>query len=187
MMQFHPSPIADLFVAESTALADERGSFMRLYCAPSQQDSLGFKKEIVQINRSTTAKKGSLRGLHYQRFPALEAKMVRCLRGRVYDVAVDLREGSATFLEHFSIELDGQKGLALLIPEGFAHGFQTLEDDCEMLYLHSAAYAKEYEGGLRYDDPALHIRWPLPVGAMSLRDKAFALLDKNFRGITHAV
>ncbi|MBI3441257.1 MAG: dTDP-4-dehydrorhamnose 3,5-epimerase [Proteobacteria bacterium] len=186
-MKFHPTPITDLFVAESSVIADERGSFMRLYCAPSQQQSLGFKKQIVQINRSITNKKGSLRGLHYQKFPALEAKMVRCTRGMVYDVAVDLRNGSKTFLKHFSIELDGQKGQALVIPEGFAHGFQTLEDDCEMLYLHSAAYAKEHEGGLRYDDPALGIHWPLPAGTLSPRDLSFALIDNNFKGITHAV
>jgi len=186
-MKFHTTPIVDLFVAESDVLADGRGSFTRLYCAPSQQEALGFKKEIVQINRSVTAKKGSLRGLHYQKFPALEAKMVRCTRGRVHDVAVDLREGSATFLHHFVIELDGAGRQAVLIPEGCAHGFQTLEDDCEMLYLHTAAYAKEHEGGLRYNDPSLHIPWPLPVSAISPRDLAFPLIGKNFKGIAHAV
>lgn len=186
-MKFHPTPIAGLFVAESNVLGDERGSFMRLYCGPSQQAELGFTKDIVQINRSISAKKGTLRGLHFQRYPALEAKMVRCTRGRVFDVAVDLREGSKTFLQHFSIELDGAKGLALVIPEGFAHGFQTLADDCEMLYLHSAAYAREHEGGVRYDDPALKISWPLPAGTMTPRDLSFPLIDQNFKGITHAV
>ena len=186
-MKFYPTPLADLFVAESKVLADERGSFMRLYCEPSQQEELGFKKEIVQINRSITKKKGTLRGLHYQKSPALEGKMVRCTRGRVYDVAIDLREGSATFLQHFSIELDGAGGQALMIPEGFAHGFQTLEDDCEMLYLHTAAYAKEHEGGLRYDDPPLQIIWPLAVTSISPRDMAFPPIEKDFKGITHAV
>lgn len=186
-MKFHSTPIEGFFVAESNVLGDERGSFTRLYCAPSQRAELGFTKDIVQINRSVTAQKGSIRGLHYQRFPALEAKMVRCTRGRVLDVAVDLRNDSKTFLQHFSVELDGTKGLALMIPEGFAHGFQTLEDDCEMLYLHSAAYAKEYEGGLRYDEPSLGIKWPLPAGTLSPRDMSFELLNKNFKGITHAV
>lgn len=186
-MKFHKTAIEGLFVAESTAIGDERGSFMRLFCAPSLKAELGIERPIVQINRSVTAKKGSLRGLHFQRFPALEAKTVRCLRGRVLDVAVDLRAGSPTFLKHFSVELDGGSGNALMIPEGFAHGFQTLTDDCEMLYLHSAAYAKEHEGGLRYDDPALGIKWPLPAGAMSVRDQAFPLIDRSFEGITHAV
>lgn len=186
-MKFHPTPIDGLFVMESNVIGDERGSFMRLYCAPSQKAELGFTKDIAQINRSITAKKGSIRGLHYQRFPALEAKTVRCLRGRVFDVAVDLRNDSKTFLQSFAIELDGSKGFALMIPEGFAHGFQTLEDDCEMLYLHGAPYAKEHEGGLRYDDPALGIQWPLPAGTLSPRDQSFEFIKKDFKGITHAM
>ncbi len=186
-MKFKPTPIAGVFVVETDILGDARGSFMRLYCAEEQAAQTGFHKPVAQANRSVTAQKGSLRGLHYQRAPALESKMVRCTRGRVFDVAVDLRGGSETFLQHVSVELDSAQGLALLIPEGCAHGFQTLEDDCEMIYLHTAPYDKEHEGGVRFDDPRLGIRWPLVAGTMSQRDQSFPRLDDSFRGITHEV
>ncbi|MBU6476170.1 MAG: dTDP-4-dehydrorhamnose 3,5-epimerase [Alphaproteobacteria bacterium] len=181
-MKFVPTPIAGAFVVETDIHSDERGSFMRLYCAGEQKAQTGFDKPVAQANRSVTTQKGSVRGLHYQRAPALESKMVRCTRGRVFDVAVDLRAGSKTFLKHFSVELDAAKGNALLIPEGCAHGFQTLEDDCEMIYLHTAPYAKEHEGGLAHDDPALGIVWPLPVTMISARDRAFPPLDGSFKG-----
>lgn len=176
-MKHSSTSIDDLIIAESDILGDERGSFMRLFSA----EELGM--QVAQANRSITTRKGSLRGLHFQRAPALEAKFVRCIRGRVLDVAVDLRKGSKTFLQHFSVELDGASGLALMIPGGFAHGFQTLTDNCEMVYFHSTPYSKEYEGGLRYDDPALGIHWPLPVADMSARDKVFAMIDDSFKGI----
>lgn len=186
-MKFHPTAIAGLYLAESTRIGDARGSFMRLYCEEALQAATGIRRPPVQINHSYSQRKGTLRGLHFQRAPALEAKTVRCLRGRVLDVAVDLRRGSPSFLRHVAVELSPESNLAFVIPEGFAHGFQTLTDDCELLYLHSAPYAKEHEGGLRHDDPALAIDWPLPVSVLSERDASFPLIDINFHGITHAL
>lgn len=186
-MKFHATRISGLFIAESTRIGDERGHFMRLYCGPTQEEALGAFRPPVQINHSYSRERGTLRGMHFQRAPALEAKTVRCLHGRVWDVAVDLREGSPTFLQHHAVELSAESGLAFVIPEGFAHGFQTLTDDCELLYLHSTAYDKAHEGGLRHDDPALAIDWPLPVSVLSERDKSFPLLDAHFHGITHAL
>lgn len=186
-MKYHSTPIARLFIAESTRRGDERGHFSRLYCESALQEATGILRPPVQINHSYSQSKGTLRGMHFQRAPALEAKTVRCLRGRVYDVAVDLREGSPTFLKHHAVELSPESGLAFVIPEGFAHGFQTLTDDCELLYLHGTPYTPAHEGGLRYDDPALGIDWPLPVSVLSERDASFPLIDKAFKGITHAL
>jgi dTDP-4-dehydrorhamnose 3,5-epimerase len=125
-----------------------------------------------------------VRGLHYQRPPQAEAKWVRCLKGRVFDVAVDLRRGSPTFLKWHAVELDGVSMNALLIPEGCAHGFQVLEPESELLYLHTATYTPGLEGAARYDDPRLAIRWPLPVTDLSERDRTHPLLDDSFEGIS---
>ncbi len=144
---------------------------------------MSLQKPIRQINQSITRQKGAVRGLHYQKSPALEAKIVRCLRGRVFDVMVDLRADSPTFLKHQAVELSAENAQAVYIPEGFAHGFQALEEDCELLYLHMTPYSKEYEGGLRYDDPKLGIQWPLAATQLSQRDTGFPLLDPSFRGI----
>ncbi|MEQ1498206.1 MAG: dTDP-4-dehydrorhamnose 3,5-epimerase family protein [Novosphingobium sp.] len=177
-----PSPIAGLYLATSHLIGDARGEFARLFDSDLLNGAHG-PRPIVQINRSLTRQPGSVRGLHYQTAPALEGKWVRCLHGRVHDVAVDLRLGSPTFLQHFSVELTPDKAQALFIPEGCAHGFQVLEADSELLYLHTAAYAPAHEGGLRCDDPALAIRWPLPIGGLSQRDASHPLIDRNFKGI----
>lgn len=163
-------------------LGDERGFLARLFCAEELAPA-GWKKPIVQINHTYTAKRGTLRGMHYQRPPHAEMKLVSCIRGEVFDVAVDLRAGSPTFLQWHAETLSADNGRALLIPEGFAHGFQTLSDDCEMLYLHTAAYAPDAEAGLRVDDPRLAITWPLPVADMSARDRAHPLLTSQFNGM----
>lgn len=186
-MKFSPTPIAGLMVAESERRGDARGSFMRLYCAPSLAAAGIAGQQPVQINQSITATRGTVRGMHYQTWPALEGKIVRCLRGRILDVAVDLRAGSPTFLQHHAVELSADNNRALVIPPGFAHGFQALTDDCEMLYLHSAAYDPQHEAGLRHDDPQLGIDWPLPVSVLSDRDRGFAALTPNFSGVPHAL
>lgn len=186
-MQFHETKIAGLYIVETHKIGDERGHFSRIYCQDALKKCTEFSWQPVQINHSFSKEKGTLRGLHFQNAPALEAKMVRCTKGKVFDVAVDLRADSPTFLQHVSVELSGENGLALLIPAGCAHGFQTMTDDCEMLYLHSAAYAKEHEGGVRFDDPTLAIDWPLPPTIVSERDKSFALLNENFKGIADAL
>lgn len=181
-MKLAETCIEGLFLAETVPFRDERGGFSRLFCAQDLQAAAGGRS-IVQVNQSVTRQAGALRGLHFQYPPHAEMKMVRCLKGRVFDVAVDLRRGSPTFLKFFAQELSAENALMMMIPEGFAHGFQVLEPESEMLYLHTAYYQKSAEGGLRHDDPALRIAWPLPVTDISARDQEHALLDKDFRGI----
>lgn len=181
-MNFEPTHLQGLYEVHTTILGDHRGVFARYFCENDLQDIVGGRK-ILQINFSQTSKKGSLRGMHFQNAPSAEMKLIRCLKGRVYDVAVDLRQGSSTFQQWHAIELDAGKRNMVAIPEGFAHGFQALEDDCELLYLHTACYDKTAEGGVRYDDPALAIDWPLPVADISERDLNHPLIDQNFKGI----
>lgn len=181
-MKLHDTPIAGLCLVESTPVVDQRGRFERVYCEQALAP-LHCGLRVAQANLSTTLGPGALRGLHYQDQPAPEAKLVRCLRGRVFDVAVDLRAGSPTFLHWHAVELAEGSPHALFIPEGFAHGFQVLSDEAQLLYLHTAAWNPECEGGLRHDDPVLGIRWPLPVTTISSRDRTHALLGPQFIGI----
>lgn len=141
-------------------------------------------RQIAQINHSRTSRVGALRGMHFQHPPHAEMKLVRCLRGSVWDVAVDLRAGSPTFLEWHAEELTPDGGQMMVIPEGFAHGFQALEPESEMLYLHTEFYEPRSEGGLRHDDPRLGIAWPLAPQDVSERDLAHPLLDNQFTGVT---
>jgi dTDP-4-dehydrorhamnose 3,5-epimerase len=181
-MKLAPTPIAGVFIAGTDYLADHRGRFGRLFCS-DELLAAHAGRPIVQVNHSVTRAVGSVRGMHYQVAPAGEAKWVRCLRGRVFDVAVDLRRGSPTLKQWFGVELSADAGNALFLPEGVAHGFQVLERDSEMLYLHTAAYAPAHEAGLRWDDPAVGIDWPLPVRDLSTRDAAHPFLPANFEGI----
>lgn len=174
-LTLRPQPLPGLFVIETAAFEDQRGSFARLFCA-EELAALGFG-QIVQINHSLTRASGAVRGLHFQRPPRAEAKIVRCLRGRVLDLAVDLRAGSPTYLKWHAVELTAENRLAYCLPRGFAHGFQALTPDCELLYLHDEFYSPEHEGGLRFDDPALGIPWPLPVAELSGRDAGHPLLS----------
>src|SRR5690606_18115935 len=161
-MKLHATPIAGLWEVQTEPRGDERGQLTRLFCA-DQFNTIRPGLRFVQTNLSFTAQRGTVRGMHFQRAPALEAKLVRCLRRRVFDVAVDLRAGSPTFRRWHAVELSQDNHRQLFIPEGCAHGFQTLSDDVELLYQHTAAYAPDCEGGVRHDDPALAIAWPLPV------------------------
>lgn len=181
-MKIASTAIAGVCVAETSYFQDNRGAFARLFCESELADAVGNRK-IRQINQSRTAAIGAVRGMHFQRAPHAEMKMVRCIKGRVWDVAVDLRAGSPTFLQHHAQELSAANALMLIIPEGCAHGFQVIEPDSELLYLHTASYAPSAEGGVRFDDPALNIAWPLPVTDLSERDKQHPLLNKNFQGI----
>ena len=174
--------IAGLYVAERQPVADERGMLERIFCEEELQDFFQ-DKSIVQINRTLTARQGSVRGLHFQYPPYVEAKSVRCLHGEIYDVAVDLRRDSPTFLEHHAEILSGDNHRSMLIPAGFAHGFQALSDDAELLYLHTAAWHRDAEGGLNANDTRLGIPWPLPVSGLSERDAAHPLLDEDFTGV----
>lgn len=175
----------DLFgvrIVDATPHADDRGSFARWFCSRELGDVL-MGRPIVQINHSSTVRVGAVRGLHFQHPPHAEMKLIRCIRGRVYDVAVDLRAESPTFLHWHAEELSADNGRMVVIPEGFAHGFQVMEPQSELLYLHTAAYEPSAESGLRYDDPTLAIRWPLAVTELSPRDTKHALIDKTFEGI----
>ena len=163
-------------------VGDQRGYLERLFCARELQ-VLTANRPVVQINHTHTKYRGTMRGMHFQYPPHAEIKFVSCLRGEVFDVAVDLRRGSETFLHWHGEILSAGNHRTLCIPEGFAHGFQTLADECEMLYLHTAAYAPDNEGGLNARDPALAIDWPLPVAVLSDRDAGFPLLDASFQGI----
>jgi dTDP-4-dehydrorhamnose 3,5-epimerase len=177
-----PTPLGGVFVVETRTLSDSRGAFTRLFCAQSLADLMG-SRQIVQINHSRTSRAGAVRGMHFQRPPHAEMKLVRCIRGRVWDVVVDLRADSPTFMQSHAQELDMASARMLVIPEGCAHGFQALEPDSELIYLHTAFYTPSAEGGLRHDDPALAIRWPLEPIDLSERDRSHPQLPDDFAGI----
>lgn len=174
--------IDGLLRVEGEAHHDERGAFARLFCARELQSSLGPRR-IVQINQSFTRQIGAVRGLHFQRYPHAEMKLVRCIRGEVWDVVVDLRRGSPTFLRWHAERLSAANRVMLVIPEGCAHGFQALEANSEMLYLHTEFYCPDAEGGVRHDDPALAIDWPLPARDLSARDRQHSLITPDFVGL----
>jgi len=163
-------------------LGDHRGFLTRLFCA-EELAAAGWVKSISQINHTKTAKRGTVRGLHFQRQPFAEMKLVSCIRGEVWDVAVDLRTNSPTFLNWYAEVLSAENGSALLIPEGFAHGFQALTEDCEMLYCHSMPYSALSEFGLNPKDPFLNITWPLDISEMSTRDTAHLMINNDFEGV----
>ena len=181
-MRLEPTAIDGLFVADTDQIADHRGAFSRFFCDEALQEAIG-ERRIRQINHSRTRSVGALRGMHFQLPPHAELKCVRCIRGRVFDVAVDIRRGSASFLRWHAEELSADNRRMLVIPEGFAHGFQVLEADSELLYLHSASYAPASEGGLNPLDPRLAIDWPLEIGDMSERDRVLPAADDNCEGI----
>ncbi|MEQ8379076.1 dTDP-4-dehydrorhamnose 3,5-epimerase family protein [Parvibaculum sp.] len=173
------TPLEGLSVVRRRRMGDERGWLERLFCS-DELEAAGWIWPVAQLNRTLTAKRGTVRGMHLQHPPHEEAKLVTCLRGEVFDVAVDLRAGSPSYGHWFGERLSNDNASSLLIPPGFAHGFQTLTDDVEMLYVHSAAYAPEAEGGVRADDPALRIDWPLEIVGRSERDANFPNL-KSFQ------
>ena len=175
-------PLPGLKLIERTRLGDERGFLSRLFCA-EELAGTGWNKPIAQINHARTFKRGTVRGMHYQCPPHAEMKLVNCLHGEVWDVAVDLRTSSKTFLHWHAENLSADNRLALLIPEGFAHGFQALTDDVELLYCHSASYVPASERGLNPREPMLGIDWPLPMAALSERDARFEWLAPGFEGI----
>lgn len=174
-MIFKPTPLDGAYVIELERREDDRGSFARAFCA-REFEAQGLARSFVQANLSTNVAKGTIRGMHYQLAPHAEVKLVRCVRGSLYDVIVDLRTGSPTFLHWFGAELSEDNGAMLYVPAGFAHGLQALTDGATAYYLVDAYYVPGAEGGCRYDDPAISIRWPLPVGPISEKDAAWALL-----------
>jgi dTDP-4-dehydrorhamnose 3,5-epimerase len=182
MMTFTAAPLAGAYEIGLQPFSDDRGWFARYYCKDEFR-AIGHTREWVQMNQSVSYTKGTLRGMHFQHPPFREIKLVRCIAGAVYDVIIDLRAGSPTFLQWFGTELSAVNHKMLYIPEGFAHGFQTLEKDSALLYHHTEFYTPGAEGGLRYDDPALGVNWPLPVDVISERDARHPFVDKKFKGI----
>jgi dTDP-4-dehydrorhamnose 3,5-epimerase len=181
---FIQTPLSDLMLVQRKTAEDHRGFLSRFYCMEAFSEA-GIKKSIVQINQTLTRKKGAVRGLHFQHPPHAELKLVSCLKGEVLDVAVDIRRTSPTFLQWHGEILSAENHKSLLIPEGYAHGFQALTEDCELVYLHTSAYHSDSEGALNVTDPALSIDWPLPVIDLSKRDQNHPFVTNiNFKGIT---
>lgn len=175
-MKFQSTTLADAWLIDLEPRGDARGMFARTMCA-GEFAAHGLRTQFVQQNMSISAERGTLRGMHFQRPPHAEAKLIRCIRGAILDVIVDLRRDSPTFLRHEAFELTADNRRQLYVPEGFAHGFQTLSDDVEVTYLVSAAYAPASESGVRWDDPRLGIAWPLPVSTISDKDATWPLID----------
>jgi dTDP-4-dehydrorhamnose 3,5-epimerase len=177
------TPLSGTYVLQRKPVGDERGWLERMYSAEDLADVLGSRR-IVQVNRTLTRRKSSVRGMHYQLAPSAEVKIVSCLRGAVFDVAVDLRRDSPTFLRWHGEILNAEDHRSLLIPEGCAHGFQALVDDSELLYFHTAPYDPVAERGVNALDPLVAIAWPLAVEHLSERDRSHPLLAPGFDGIS---
>jgi dTDP-4-dehydrorhamnose 3,5-epimerase len=171
-MRFTPTRLSGAFILDPERREDARGHFARTFCR-REFEAHGLRQDIAQANIAWNARKGTLRGMHYQVAPAAETKLVRCPRGALWDVIVDLRPDSPTFLEHVGVELSAENGRQLFVPELFAHGYITLADDTEAAYQVGEFYAPEAERGIRYDDPALGISWPVPVEVISDKDASW--------------
>jgi dTDP-4-dehydrorhamnose 3,5-epimerase len=174
-MRFEPTSLAGAYLVHLDPCEDQRGMFARAFCA-QEFAAKGLETTFVQANISTTAVAGTVRGMHFQREPHAEVKLVRCIKGSIYDVIVDIHEGSQTYLRWFGAELSAGNGLAVYVPKGFAHGFQALTDGATVFYMVSAYYAPKSEGGLRIADPKLSIAWPRVVTELSEKDAKWPLL-----------
>jgi dTDP-4-dehydrorhamnose 3,5-epimerase len=181
-VNFIPINLEGAYLIEPKIFKDERGMFHRFF-SEDEFHEIYHKKKWVQINHSYTAKSATIRGMHYQLPPFTEIKMIKCIAGKIFDVIVDVRQNSKTFLQWAGVELSSENKRSLYIPEGFAHGFQTLTDNCELIYFHTAAYQAGHEAAMKFNDPAVNISWPLPVGLVSERDQQHPLVSKEFSGI----
>ena len=179
---FTKTSIEEVFVIERKSLQDNRGFFSRFFCS-RDFEVLGLDKPIVQINQSFTKRKGTIRGMHFQHPPNSETKIVTCVEGEVFDVVVDIRRGSPTFLQWHAEILSEDNQLSLYIPDGFAHGFQTITDDCRLLYLHTEFYDSESQGILNVFDSGLSIEWPFEITEISDRDRDCEMISKIFLGV----
>lgn len=171
-----------LYIIEPIIQNDNRGSFLRVFCE-DELNSLFNENSIKQVNHSITLKKGTVRGMHFQYAPDCEIKFIKCIKGKVLDVVVDIRKNSDTFLKYYEVELSSENKKMIYIPKGFAHGFQTLEDESELLYFHSSIYASNNEGALNIKDPLVNIKWPLDIIELSKKDEDHAFLTSDFKGI----
>ena len=174
-MRFTPMSLSGAYLVQLEPRIDARGAFARAFCA-REFAAQGLMASFMQANISTNLKAGTVRGLHFQNAPHREAKLVQCAKGSIYDVVVDIREESATYLRWTGVELSDSNGVMIYVPEGFAHGYQTLSDGANVLYLVNEFYTPEVEGGLRYNDPKLGIKWPLAVSDISEKDGRWPLL-----------
>ena len=181
-MIFTPTPLKGSYIVQLTPIKDKRGWFSRTYCK-DEFEQIGHTAEWVQMNHSYTADKGTIRGMHYQPPPFSEIKLIRCIRGKVFDVIIDIRKDSPTFLQWYGVELSEASMNMIYVPEGFAHGFQTLSDNCELIYHHSAVYVSGVEKGINYSDPRINITWPVGPTQISDRDRDHQMLLDNFNGI----
>ncbi len=180
-MIFHPTPLAGACTIELERKGDDRGFFARFFCAEEFQ-AAGLASRFVQVNNSLSVNKGTLRGLHYQLPPAAETKIVRCIRGSLFDVIIDLREGSPSFGRWFGAELNADNRLMMYVPKGFAHAILTLEDNTEALYLVDQAYSPGHERGVRWNDPYFAIEWPIEPREISEKDSKWRDFDPDYHG-----
>jgi len=181
-MKFHQTFLKGAYVIEPEPFEDHRGKFSRIFC---QEDlkQIGHCKEIVQINHSLTKQKGAIRGMHFQKPPKAEIKIVKCIRGSVFDVIIDLRKNSPTIFKWYGEILSSENMKMMYVPGGFAHGFQALENNCELLYFHTEFYSPEHEGGVRYNDPLINILWKSEPIDISMKDQNYPLLSNQFEGV----
>ena len=176
-MRFEQTPLAGSYLIHLDPCVDARGTFARAFCA-QEFAAHGLETSFVQANISSNARAGTVRGMHFQRAPHAEVKLVRCTRGAIYDVIVDIREESATYLGWFGAELSKENGLMMYVPKGFAHGYQALSDGATAFYMVSSIYAPDSEGGLRFGDPRLAIKWPRAISEFSDKDAKWPLLPR---------
>jgi dTDP-4-dehydrorhamnose 3,5-epimerase len=177
-MKFKETKLKGLYIIELEPKIDERGYFMRTFCENElRKNSLQFT--IIQVNQTLTKKRGAIRGMHFQKPPKAENKIVQCLKGAIFDVAIDLRENSATYGQWVAEELTEDNKKIFLIPRGFAHGFQTLTDNCEVQYLMSEFYSPEQASGVRWNDPSFNIKWPIKNPVLSEKDKTWLLMKQK--------
>lgn len=178
-MIFHPTPLKDAYVLELEKRGDDRGFFARVYCEKEFTEH-GLPSEFVQVNNSLSAEQGTLRGMHYQLAPHAETKLVRCIRGSLWDCIVDLRPDSPTFKQWFGEELSAENRKMMVVPKGFAHGFITTSPDAEAFYFVDAFYAPESERGLRWNDPAIGIEWPVEPKVLSDKDQNWPDFNQDY-------
>lgn len=174
-MIFHETKLAGAHVAELERREDARGYFARAFCAEELRRR-GVVFNAVQANLARSRRRGTIRGMHFQNHPVCEPKFIRCVRGAVWDVIIDMRPGSPTYLQHVGVELSAENGRAIYVPDRFAHGNQALTDDAELLYLMGGPHTPGFERGVRFDDPAIGIEWPLPVTEIDERDRNWPLV-----------
>ena len=181
-MKFNKTNIEGLYTIDLLINEDDRGWFSRTFCE-KEFKSIGFEDKFVQINHSFNSKKGTFRGMHFQHYPYGETKLIRCIAGKVFDIAVDLRRNSPTFLQWKGIELSALNKRMILIPKGFAHGFITLEDNTELIYHHSEFFTPKSDTGFNYADKKLNIKLPIPIKKISEKDQNFTNIEASFEGL----